>query len=484
MKPILKKERLWLIALPSLAVLLTFCINQFVYYGGDDYSYITVGRLLRQGIGPFLQQNYTNWLNDNGRFLVHLLDSLFLVAPILLWRVLNSVFLGLLVYLPMKLAARHKIFVGTTMLGFVLAMHNTMTRQSVYWITGSFNYLYPLVLVFALWFLLEKYQGKGRTALLCITGFLAGASVEQAAMMAVGVMVLHLIFGWLNRMRPSKASILTLICTVAGAFSVFLAPATFRRMGLEANLSMLETVVQSTKIMISGLFSAYFIPVLLAVLLASTLFLWQTKLPKLRILAVLAGLAIPTSLWVRFTWGYTFTLMKILEMGFVLLVAVIAIGAVLWQIWKEKNKVFPIAATAVIIGGGSLLMMLVSPVFGERNFLFAYFALAFYGAVMLAETYKKWYVVFLAVLLLVGGITYWGTLTGYASNAVVYQENNKLIADWAATDRQQPLVQYKLKDDRYAWSLPYQSEFHERVYQFWLIEYIEFTILWKDYPNS
>ena len=81
MKKKTKLHPLIVLVCPVLVAMLTYFINHFIEYGGDDYSYIIVGRILRQGILPFLQQNYVNWLNDNGRFLVHRLDSLFLIAP-------------------------------------------------------------------------------------------------------------------------------------------------------------------------------------------------------------------------------------------------------------------------------------------------------------------------------------------------------------------------------------------------------------------
>ena len=479
MKELTKKKPVWTWVLPLLTILLTFCINRYVNYGGDDYSYINVGRLLNQGAGTFLQQNYINWLNDNGRFLVHLLDSLFLVSNIWIWRVFNSVLLGLLVYFAMKIAKKNQLFVGLGMLGFVLAMHIDMTRQSVYWITGSFNYLYPLVLVLALWFLVQSYEGRGRSIWLAVVGFLAGASVEQGAMMAIGVFVLYFLFRLLGKVSIKRGEVWAFAATLVGAATLFLAPATFRRVAIEAKEPLFTIVLRSGKILLTGLFSNYFISVLVVVLLASALYLWGTKGKLLRLMAGAAGLTIPLALYINIKLQNGLTMNKLAAMGAVALYAVVLVGITLRRLYKAEA--FQCISTALIIGGGSLLMMVVSPVFGERNFLFAYFTLALYGLLLLSMAVKPYTWVLLGGFLLFGLSCFGTTFLGFRSNQPVYDANNKLIADWVITDRKKPLVQYKLVDDRYAWSQPYLSGFHERVYKVWIIEYTEFAIIWQDF---
>ena len=69
-------------------------------------------------------------------------------------------------------------------------------RQSFYWITGSFNYIYPLFMLFWYWYVLLKFSKdnfKGKKLLLTsILSFFASATVEQGGIMAFGLTVLFL----------------------------------------------------------------------------------------------------------------------------------------------------------------------------------------------------------------------------------------------------------------------------------------------------
>ena len=141
------------------------------------------------------------------------------------------------------------------------------------------------------------------------------------------------------------------------------------------------------------------------------------------------------------------------------------------------------AFTILVVGVGSIAMMIVSPVLGPRNFLFAYFALGFYCIFILSQIIKKTSIGVVCALVAIAIINYSVTLEGYRANHIVYVENNKLISEWVNTNRKSTLIQYKLIDDRFAWSLPYVSEFHERVYKVWIIEYKGFEIEWVDFAK-
>ena len=71
-------------------------------------------------------------------------------------------------------------------------------RQSVYWITGSFNYVYPLFMLFWYWHVLLKYSNENfkgnKLFFTSILSFFASATVEQGGMMVFGLTTIFFLY--------------------------------------------------------------------------------------------------------------------------------------------------------------------------------------------------------------------------------------------------------------------------------------------------
>ena len=93
-----------------------------VHYYGDDYFFAS-----------FLNSNFwsnhiNHYLYGNGRFINHFLVTLFLKADIHVWYIVNAGMISVSAYFIFKIThSRAAAFL-------LLAIHFTMTRESIYWI--------------------------------------------------------------------------------------------------------------------------------------------------------------------------------------------------------------------------------------------------------------------------------------------------------------------------------------------------------------
>ena len=117
--------------------------------------------------------------------------------------------------------------------GGFLTIHIEMAKESSLWLTGSFNYTYPIMMFTWYWYLLLTYKVQS-TRKLCIVGFLSAASMEQESALTVMLTIgLAAYIFFINGQKPDKKLKKILIVTVIGAISLFLAPGNIRRMGDE-----------------------------------------------------------------------------------------------------------------------------------------------------------------------------------------------------------------------------------------------------------
>ena len=191
------------IILLSFFFILVFLINSQIGLFGDDYYYVSFVK------NNFFELHKNHYIEVNGRAIVHLLDSIFLALPKIFWSILNSLMITSIAYFASKIIAlfssKKNIFEKSIIIFLfsILTIDILVTRQSVYWITGSFNYIYPTFMFFGYWYTLLKYslnnfQNK-KVLPLVILAFLASATVEQAGMMSFGATFLFFIFCFIEK---------------------------------------------------------------------------------------------------------------------------------------------------------------------------------------------------------------------------------------------------------------------------------------------
>ena len=158
---------------------------------------------------------------------------------------------------------------------------------------------------------------------------------------------------------------------------------------------------------------------------------------------------------------------------------------------KKSNKLsydeIFILVSSVILGIGSQIMMLVSPVFGERNTLFGIFMIILFTALLISHLpkSKNKFLIFIKsgfyiFLISLATLNIFNIYNGYKLTNEIQNKNIEIINEYKKIDSNKMLELFKFHDDRFGWSMPYVSKYHEH----WFKVYYEIPnaeIIWKDY---
>ncbi len=428
--------------------ILTFAVNSQVPIMGDDYYYATFTR------ENFWELHKNHYLEANGRAIVHFIDSIFLALPPILWAFLNSVMLTGIAYFGSKIVelfTNKKEAFKKSIIIFIFGILNLniyVIRQSVYWITGSFNYVYPIFMLFWYWYILLKNSktnfNNKQIISTSILAFFASATVEQGGMMSFGATFLLFVYYFLDNKKNNanhnlKRLGIILLISFIGIISVVCSPAQFNRFNLEKENAkpFVESVKDYIKFLANTYIFKYSMQVLLAVLAVILIFIQRKKLEKV-----------------------------------------------------NYNQIYLIISS-IILCIGSQLMMIVSPVYGERNTLFGIIMIIFFTAILLSHLteYKNKYFNYIKngfyiLLLLISILNISNKFLNYKLTNEIDKENQKIISEYKKSNSNEPIKLYRFKDDKYGWSMPYTSPYHE----FWFKVYYKIDtnseIIWQEYKEN
>ncbi len=460
-----KRENLCYTMLFALVFLLSFLIMRNIPLFGDDYYYYTFWG------EDFWKLHKEHYLLANGRAIVHFFASLFVALPPVLWQVLNSLLLAVIALFSARLAGKKAAAVASIIAGAaIFSLGLDMTRESIYWLTGSFNYVYPFALLVAFWYLLTSKRGK--LPLLYILAFFSAATTEQNGMMTVGVVVLYILDAKLiKKEKLTLSRLLLLIPAVTGFLSVYFAPATFVRYGIETEKGILEVMREQLPMLYYNfLTKKYMLPFMAITFGAMGIYILQSaKGRKERALGASNAVALALLLLVSKT-PYVNISQK--TVGLVLIITFIFaanILALVLKLIKERPSGYQNAVIAIILAIGTQFMMSASPVSGARTMLCGTLNLVIIDIMLLSFVFKSkpkyWAVwVFAAMLLAFGAINYVNTYVGYRANFPVTAKNEAKIEEYKKAPTEQ-LEQYMLPYPDHAWSMPYQSSYHLYYYK-------------------
>lgn len=222
-----KKNYHYIILLLTFAA--TLCVTFSADLFGDDYFYMKPAVSSFPVILQFLKWHI---LKCNGRTLVHIFVLIFLrnSVTVTAWRILSvAAMTALCWFIPRLLFNDQKLFrLGVCAASFVLmTVRPNMYNQPVYWLTGSINYLFPILLLVVIMFIsLKKENSKWLFPL----AFLCGATVEQIGMMCIGWFVLLIINEKISRKKLSRHFFGCLVFSIVGFLTIVFSPGTFTRM--------------------------------------------------------------------------------------------------------------------------------------------------------------------------------------------------------------------------------------------------------------
>lgn len=481
-----------------VAFTFAYIVMRSVPLFGDDYYYST---FWGNGFHSFFLKHKDHYINDNGRSLVHILATFFLMLPPWAWQILNSIFCAAFVFFGGKIIlSRKKInafkcfVVGAVLSSCLFFMNIKMTRQSVYWLTGSFNYVFPMALLMLYWFLLTC-SPRSRTVQLMafVSAFISSATTEQGAAMSIGLGTLYVLNSCLlKKERPSCTLIICFILSILGGFSVIFSPATFVRFGLEnkellpfSTIILNNLKVQSREFIASGymfFYQALFLS-------SSALFIYVLSdkiLSRLNVVFLPAALSL---LYYEVRRGESYESAAIVHIVVLAVYSILlAIGVFYILIKKKPVENYIVPTVAITLCLCSQLICVFAPVFGPRMAFCSVLMLTIYSAFLLSgavcQTYHiRAFAMLMLCLLLIGSMFYiCDTADGYKETKKIDTLNNILINEFdSATDKSR-LVQFKLKNDDYGWSMPYLSSYHQYYYKLYYGIPEKTEIVWISYP--
>lgn len=234
-------RRFWLETAVFLALL--YGVAACVYLNGDDFMY---GAFAHTGLIANVTDYY---FTGNGRYWINILDSVLLwfdryaFILVLPWIVLA--FVVLLAKVIQRLMAgqsdwqKEKELIRMGMVLFA-CLDVLCLRETVFWITGMMNYLFPAV-VFLLGYLLflksRSGELKGRGVVLFFAvSLLSSSGVEQYALMFVGMMTLHIGFDLIKKNVPPKRTFCCYCLSLIALACLLLAPGNFVRVDAQGRI--------------------------------------------------------------------------------------------------------------------------------------------------------------------------------------------------------------------------------------------------------
>lgn len=234
-----KKVRSYLPYLSIIAVLLGFfaLFHRYIYLASDDFYYATY---FKDGFSSFLNLTKTHYASFNGRAFVHFALQLCLINY-KSFIVLNPLFLfGSFAFFACTIFERTRprlVFIIIA-LSSVFTLSAPLLKESLFWISGSFNYLFPFFVFSSLVYFVKRSMLRGTlNPYILLLAFLCGATTEQMGLCAVFlgfVVFCHTVYT-----KGKFKYCLLLPASLFGYLSVLLAGGTATRIGSHSLMSLL-----------------------------------------------------------------------------------------------------------------------------------------------------------------------------------------------------------------------------------------------------
>ncbi len=493
MKEFLKKHK---ILISLILMFISFlAINLNVVWFGDDYYYLRYSKL---EWGEYFKAHWDHYLADNGRFIVHLLESFFLRYNLVIWQIVNTLILTGITYFTAKIATfrkKEKMFPAMILSFFLLSVIDiTITRQSVYWVVGTFNYAYPILMLCIYWYCLLNLDNKKYWVPSIIFGILSAASVEQCAMMTIGVTVLVLvsqISSFKNikaTLKENKKLLILFVITMLCAATVVLAPSQFNRLEIDSEvISGMESLKYNIKFflmnytMIENMNVYYILIAIVAVLYAL-----KDDNKKRKNSIILLSIVNVILYYINFRRYLEISVtMDVFRLINIALLLADTVALLIYLNIIQKDNWMNTSVIAAILFVGSQAMMLVSPTLGYRNMLFGLAMLNIILCKLYAENPIEWTTKYLWILFALLALKTNVTISkGYSKNKEVELINQNIIAENEAilSDKNATIDLYKFAIEEYSWSNPYVSAYHLQEYK----DYYEMkcNINWLDFKTE
>jgi hypothetical protein len=510
-------------------IALQFYIHTFVVLFGDDYYY---AMFLKSGTNYFISENIFHYMNTNGRSFVHLLDELLLVMGPLLWRYWNVAVIAGIVILIAKISAKEysgankKHFSKALVMACVLFSipQIAILNQSVYWATGTLNYLFPILLLLAFYYFYMKSIFLEKKYLwLPVLAFFTAFTTEQVAfcVLAISAFVLFT-SAFIRKKRLKPIQIVIFVSAILGFTILYAAPGNVVRASYYADFYSLSIggrisymAPQLFKIIMGQ--DGMFIYIMLTIVVLAFIPFYRkfTKNKVINISTKALIFLLSASTLVMYMWLLPRNIDELINIPFIILLFSCMTLFLIFGIYDYFKKENQDNVVFIALAIGMQMAFLISPVLGPRMLLISiillsiplisysikYFGnilfflisvsiIAYYAnyantnvmriteiAIILIGIYLLFFMrkfknparVTIAIGLIAVAVAFSSLVTistGYAENYVVHVANDKKIEAYKAEgDFTKTLTLSILKNNKYKHTMPYDDNYEMMRYK-------------------
>ncbi len=202
---------------------------------GDDFIY---GTYFCDGIGTFFKMTLRHYTEMNGRAFIHFLLELVLIFKDKLFFAVIPSMAVFLFYIFRKTAAQDKSKRSVTYYALcfcsVMLIPVRVMREGILWMSGAFNYLFPVGMSLTGLFIVKKtYQKENIPLYFYPLALLSGATTEQCGMMAIGSAIFCIAYEKIKRRTVSKNAVILTAIMILGYITVIASPGTSSRISDE-----------------------------------------------------------------------------------------------------------------------------------------------------------------------------------------------------------------------------------------------------------
>ncbi len=306
-----------------LSLLLFSIISYLTYFFADDFYYAV---FFRNGLGDFFRKTAEHYMTMNGRALIHFVAEVVLLFKTYLFAVVNPMALLALFYLSAKIQNENSSLSGfSVLIGLLLIIFlpQTIARESLYWITGSMNYLLPILMALATFYIQIRCRIKRNTTILSlILCIICGASTELGGACSCAMTFSYALFNYITdrkSTKPHHSGWLHFIAVFLGYITVVFSPGTFHRAAFEGSFIQGQTSntfsALAEMLLSKGGVTPYLILVLL---LIGFLPMINTSLPKHLHLTAIFAMMLAAGYWCGFIYGIAYIVIFIACMALIL----------------------------------------------------------------------------------------------------------------------------------------------------------------------
>lgn len=229
----------------SLILYILLFILCFILIAGQDYKLHRADDkfhvLLIEKYGSPLKAMYQMYENINGRYFVSIVMTYVMDKDIWIWRILNTLMLFILTFFSAKIVQlcyglkREQFHVVLYIIFALLCfMPADVWNWSVTWVTGSFNYLWPLAaFVIVMYYILNSYlnnkQIKWYEFMFLIPITMYATSTEQPALVFLTMVLIFTIYSAIKNKYIDKYVILLFLVGIISTYFLFTSPSMEKR---------------------------------------------------------------------------------------------------------------------------------------------------------------------------------------------------------------------------------------------------------------